>query len=813
MEESIARRTRSGRLHADSPPPIIVDRIRSPLPSESRVGDTASVLQAPTAGPSSERDTAGEVRIRFVEKKKRNFNFVRLAENVKIGKSIFNRKYVDYLIENNKDVKNYGEFLISILPVVRDLLAKEVSEKKHVKCNMVLSVTFTNVIDVFIDYGYRTTSDLIVSEHDIEEFIAEQFARILSLIDQRDLSGGSGFRLFEIKNCEVRISQVKLLSAGSFIPLPRWLQLRKAIINVKSTGNECFKNAIFAHHCAESNQHIIRPRIRRRLENRYNFDGVRFPTPLADIKRFARQNNMTVNCYGYEKKQIYPIIVFKEQKRNHVDLLYMSRGNKTHYAWIKSLSRMLSAQVSRRHGKKHFCSRCLMVFHSLKSLNAHKLYCNEQKIAAVVLPEEDTYFQFTKFDSCQQVPLICAADFESLLVKHATCRPNPVKSFTTEVQSHVGVSFGCCLHASIDTEHVPSLPLGYFGCSHKSEKQLWRLVYNYFVRVARAAKILFRTEFPICMTAADRVRHEAATVCYACGGEFTDSNYSVMDHDHFVKNNNFRGSAHSECNLKMRRFQYVPVYFHSMSSYDLHHLMKIFCSKGLEIKILAVTLEKYMTFTTKVKNVEFRFLDSYLMLNDSLKTVSESLSPEHYVETKRAFAPELHNLIMRKAPFPYQFLDSPEKLDHCGLPDKSFFHCDLTDTPITDEEYVRAQEIWNAAGCVQFKSFMLLYNKSDTYLLLDSLLTARKLYWDHFAVDMCSYISLAHLSMQIMLKTTGVRLELISKDQPLAFDMAKRSLFGGLTMSNVRLTECGGDDSWEILFCDAIGMLFFPRTF
>lgn len=776
--------------------------------NEPRPG-TSSQLDEPRASTSENLElqnlSSDVVRIPFIDKKRRKFNFERHSDRVKIGKSVYNKAYVDYMIENPNDIKDYGEFLADVEPIVKKLLESEVASKKHLKCNIVLSVDFTSQSEVHVEYAYRTNSDLIVSQFDVEQFCTDQFARILSLIDLRDLSGGSGFKLFRILNLEVRISKVKLLKGGSFIPLPKWLELKKAVINVKSGGNECFKDAIYAHHCSESNQNFIGPRMRRRLEGRYNFDGVRFPTPLADLKLFAKQNNMTINCYGLDKKQIFPIIIYKEHKKKHLDLLYLNRGLRTHYAWIKNLSRMLGSQVSKHNGKKHFCERCLMNFKSAKALTAHKTYCNAQKMAATVLPEKNTYFEFSKFDACQLAPLIIAADFESILQKHHTCQPDPKTSFTTETQSHVAVSFGACLHANIDTRHVPQLPLGYFGCANKSEKQLWRQVYNYFVRVAKAAKVFFDMEFPISMSDEDRLRHEEAQTCYVCGHEFTEANYKVLDHDHYVAENNFRGSAHNVCNLKLRKFNYVPCYFHSLSSYDLHHLMKIFCSKGLDIKVLAVTLERYITFSFRLEQTEFRFLDSYLMLNDSLKVVSESMTAAQYVETKKMFPEHLHELILRKAPFPYNFMDSAEKLDAVGFPDKSFFHCDLSDTPATDAEYARAKQIWDACECVTFGEFLHVYNKSDTAILLDALLTARELYWTHFQIDMCSFLSLAHLSMQVMLKTTGVRLELMNRDDPIAFDMVKRSLFGGITMSNVKLTDCG--EEWECLFVDAIGKI------
>ena len=59
--------------------------------------------------------------------------------------------------------------------------------------------------------------------------------------------------------------------------------------------------------------------------------------------------------------------------------------------------------------------------------------------------------------------------------------------------------------------------------------------------------------------------------CHICGEKYTDKDVRVRDHCHIT--GKFRGSAHQECNLKLRIKQEdikIPVIFHNLRGYDSH---------------------------------------------------------------------------------------------------------------------------------------------------------------------------------------------------------------------------------------------------
>ena len=79
-----------------------------------------------------------------------------------------------------------------------------------------------------------------------------------------------------------------------------------------------------------------------------------------------------------------------------------------------------------------------------------------------------------------------------------------------------------------------------------------------------------------------------------------------------------------------------------------------------------------MTFT--IGNL--KFIDSYQFMKESLENLTKSLKNkkgdpyEKFEFMKQHFTKEELELIGRKGFYPYEFIDSPEKLTYQGLPPK-----------------------------------------------------------------------------------------------------------------------------------------------
>ena len=76
--------------------------------------------------------------------------------------------------------------------------------------------------------------------------------------------------------------------------------------------------------------------------------------------------------------------------------------------------------------------------------------------------------------------------------------------------------------------------------------------------------------------------------CHICDEKDTDKDVCVRDHCHIT--GKFRGSAHQECNLKLRikpENIKIPVIFHSVRGYDSHFIMQQIreIAKNIDIQI------------------------------------------------------------------------------------------------------------------------------------------------------------------------------------------------------------------------------------
>ena len=72
------------------------------------------------------------------------------------------------------------------------------------------------------------------------------------------------------------------------------------------------------------------------------------------------------------------------------------------------------------------------------------------------------------------------------------------------------------------------------------------------------------------MTKEDEKDFQKAIKCHVCDQQYTDKNIRVRDHCHIT--GKFRGSAHQDCNLKLRIKPdniKIPVIFHNLRGMTL----------------------------------------------------------------------------------------------------------------------------------------------------------------------------------------------------------------------------------------------------
>ena len=138
------------------------------------------------------------------------------------------------------------------------------------------------------------------------------------------------------------------MRASSYLPLPKELKAETVCLNIQNNDKKCFMRSILAL------LHPNRVLIYQEYEHELNMSGIQYPVVIKDIGKFEHQNNVTVNVYGYEDKEIFQWrIISVTIARDHVNLLYITAGEKSQYELVKDLRRLVSSQYNNHNSKHH----------------------------------------------------------------------------------------------------------------------------------------------------------------------------------------------------------------------------------------------------------------------------------------------------------------------------------------------------------------------------------------------------------------------------------------------------------------------------
>ena len=167
-----------------------------------------------------------------------------------------------------------------------------------------------------------------------------------------------------------------------------------------------------------------------------DYTGIEFPVVVKHYNKIEKQNEISINVFGYEENQPFPIYISKENYQDQMNLLLITEGENKHYVLIKDFSKLMYNKTKHHH-RKHFCMYCLQCFSSEDILTKHTENCiiiNGKQ--AVNMPNKgDNILKYINFHKQLPVPFVIYADFEAITEKIDGCKPNNKKSYTDLYQS------------------------------------------------------------------------------------------------------------------------------------------------------------------------------------------------------------------------------------------------------------------------------------------------------------------------------------------------------------------------------------------
>jgi hypothetical protein len=214
---------------------------------------------------------------------------------------------------------------------------------------------------------------------------------VKSKIPDLEARNGSMWIFRKVLTLDLHVGRYQPLKGSSYKALPEKLQLKKAIVNVKNFGdNACFKWAILSalYPAAKDANRVTKY---DKIDHKLKFP--KFPTPITDIHKFERENNISVNLYG----ENYLLQKSTHISETHVDLL-LYEG---HYSWIKNFSRFCGKFKSNGKCHTHYCKHCLQGYSTERLLENHmSMGCAEITTCKPCMPKKED--AFVKFKNTQK---------------------------------------------------------------------------------------------------------------------------------------------------------------------------------------------------------------------------------------------------------------------------------------------------------------------------------------------------------------------------------------------------------------------------
>ena len=141
---------------------------------------------------------------------------------------------------------------------------------------------------------------------------------------------------------------------------------------------------------------------------------------------------------------------------------------------------------------------------------------------------------------------------------------------------------------------------------------------------------------------------------------------------------------------------------------------------------------------------------------------------------------EAFQMLTRKLPYPYRYMDTFDKFAETQLPPKEAFFNDLAKKEIKDEDYSFVQKLWTTFQLKNLGELHNLYVETDTLLLADVFENYRKVIHKNYELDPVHFYTAPSLSWSAGLKFTKAKLEIpLDVNMHIFFDLGLR---GGISM-------------------------------
>ena len=252
------------------------------------------------------------------------------------------------------------------------------------------------------------------------------------------------------------------------------------------------------------------------------------------------------------------------------------------------------------------------------------------------------------------------------------------------------------------------------------------------------------------------------------------------------------------------------MYFFNGMKYDNSIILKSVCDlskNNVTLNAIGNSCESFKMIDFKFRKIKYflKLLDMLNFVKGSLNDLSENLNDKNKIITKEHFKDNFE-FMKYKACFPYEWL-TKENIYNENLPLIEKFYSSLKLDNISEEDYDKTLEICKKLNCQNIKEYLDIYLKLDICLQADIFNVFRNTIWDKFEINCSKYITSCSLCLDLMLKYTEAKTELI-RDISI-FDYVNSSILGGICIASQNIAD---DKNGVISSCDIASLYPYIMT-
>ena len=358
-------------------------------------------------------------------KEKRDIKWVNLDKNKALSR--IQKRFKANISDEQSAFKSYANsYSISNIKVkgikaLQNLKYQEGKLKAYLNKNKGMKI----VLETFSTFKSKKTNEEVrhsmrsrryelTNEEELPNVLSQMAADIELQVDKMELSE-SGLVITQIDKLKINYDKYNPTRGGSYIELPKWIQTKKACINIQNEDNMCLKYCVQCEvYKVYEKDHPNRIYRYKKIEDTLNWNNVNFPSSNIDIDTFEENNEgkISINVYSIDEEEgKESILLYRKTKvakaTHHIDLLKIINGDNYHYVYIKDFNKLIGSQTNKKKIKKYHCHHCLHGFQSEELLKQHEEKgCMAVEGQQVEMPTEDQTMKFQNHYKKLKAPFV-----------------------------------------------------------------------------------------------------------------------------------------------------------------------------------------------------------------------------------------------------------------------------------------------------------------------------------------------------------------------------------------------------------------------